>query len=555
MVKKPPAKAKKKNIEQSDVDDDFVSELNQSHDMAMAQKQLQLAERLLKAKKSRVSLLDYIQFMMPHPEYPGDVNFSRYHAGPPHRMIIQMFEESESGRRMRSALSIPPQHGKSLVTSHFGPTWGIGRRPDKHIIVAGYGSDFVQKIGGRVRAIMQSPLYKQVFPGVELQKGSKSKDYMVTNYGGSMLFVGRGEGTTGNPCDHFIIDDPIKDKKEADSPTYREDLYDWYSSVAFSRCHVMTPIFIVHTRWHEDDLIGRLCDPNHPLHDKELAKLWNYINIPAIVQDPGLAAALGIHEGSALWPEKFPLQHLQEAQRINPKTFSALYMGRPTPEDGDFFTKEMFIEYRSPADLPRDLRIYAASDHAVSTDQDADFTCMLIVGVDSQNNIWLLDCFWRRVKTSQAVEEMIRLMKKWDPMIWWAEGDHIKKSIEPFLKKRMEEEQLYIRIDQLSKNSDKRSKAQPIQGWMDLGKVRFPAYASWYQPARSEMLKFDSGTNDDFVDTIANIGRGLKKMIKPSSGTSEQKEKGPPVGTWAWVKKAAVEKERRSKISLSRGDM
>src|SRR3546814_2568410 len=106
----------------------------------------------------------------------------------------------------------------------------------------------------------------------------------------------------------------------------------------------------------------------------------------------------------------------------------------------------LFRSYKR-ADLPPRLRIYAASDHAVGTKQANDKTCLLIVGVDEYDNIWLLDCFWKRTKTDEVVDAMIHMMRKWRPMFWWAEGGHISKSIGPFLFKRMREEKVYVTVE------------------------------------------------------------------------------------------------------------
>ncbi len=521
--------------------------------LRLAEQQIHAAQRALKNRQARKNLQPFIELMMPDPEAPADVEKSRYQVRPHTKLMIQMFEDAEAGRKMRSALSIPPQHGKSTVITQYGAAWALARNPYKHIIVAGYGADFIQKFGSRVRSIFESKQFKQIFPDFELKKGSKAKDYMETTSGGSILFVGRGEGTTGHPCDFFIIDDPIKDKKEADSPTLREDLWDWFNSVVFTRCHVLTPIFIVHTRWHEDDLIGRLCDPEHPHHDPEISQFWLHINVPAILDDELLAYALGLEPGGALWETRFPLRHLQEARRMNPRTFSALYMGRPVPDDGDYFTSET-IRYYTPQELPSGLRIYAGSDHAVTEKQENDATCMIIVGVDEYDNIYLLDAWWQRKKTDVVVEAMLTLIDKWHPIFWWAGKDHITKSIGPFLKKRMNEERIYATISELSEVGDKQQKAQAIQGRMSMGKVFFPRHASWTQNAVRELLRFPQATHDDFVDALANIGRGLNRMVGGSRASGTDRNK-PKEGTLNHLKRETQMKEKRMRLRLIQGGM
>lgn len=526
-------------------------------DFSAAEKQLLVAERALKNKKAFYSLLDFIELMMPDPNHPLDVNFSRYQAKKHHKRIIRLFENAESGKCPATGLSIPPQHGKSTITTLFGPAWALGRDPYKHIIVGGYGSDFITKFGSRVRTVFESKQFRQIFPDFELKKGSKAKDYMETTHGGSILFVGRGEGTTGNPCDLFIIDDPIKDKKEADSPTMREDLWDWYTSVAETRCHILSSVFVVHTRWHEDDLLGRLCDPEHPEHDVELAADWHYENIEAIVEDEMMAMILGVEVGSALWPERFPLDLLEKRRKRAPKVFSALYQGRPTPDDGDFFNREM-MQFYTVDQLPPRLRIYAASDHAVTEKQENDESVCLVAGVDDYGSIYLLDCWHGRKKTDYVVERMIDLMDKHKPIFWWAASDHISKSIGPFLKKRMKERGVYTMISESSEIGDKQQKAQAIQGRMSMGKVFFPKHAPWVSHLIRQVLRFPQATHDDFVDALSHIGRGINKMVNAGRGVANDEEgrkRAPKEGTMAWIKWSARKLERQGQIKGKIGGM
>jgi predicted phage terminase large subunit-like protein len=269
-------------------------------------------------------------------------------------------------------------------------------------------------------------------------------------------------------------------------------------------------IIIIMTRWHEDDLVGRLTDPTNPCFNAEEAATWKIINIPAIAEEDDV---LGRKIGEPLWPERFGLEYLLAFKRRNPVGFSALYQQHPTPAEGDFFKKEYLPTYR-PEQLPKKLRVYGASDHAVGTKQTNDRNCLLIVGVDEDDVIWLLDCWWKRAKADETVEAMIGLMKRWKPVVWWAEGGHISKSIGPFLRRRMREEKVYINVREQTPSADKQQRAQAINGRCAMGMVRFPAAAHWTRDAIDECLKFPGGRNDDFVDTLAHIGLGLNKLQK-----------------------------------------
>lgn len=505
------------------------------------QAELRAAERLLRIRKAKDDLFTFAQLLKPDPNDPDDATKSTFLDRPFPRVLSRTLMEVDSGKHKRLIINVPPRHGKSELTSRIFIPWYLGRHPTRHVIFATYSDKFAQEFGRDVRVNMQHPAYKQVFPGVSLAKGSEAADRMRTNHGGQLIFAGRGGSITGRGGDLIVIDDPIKNSEEAASLGVREDLWTWFNNDVMSR--FMTDeaaILLIQTRWNEDDIPGRLTDPTNPAYNEEEAACWRMLNLPALAEDND---PLGRKPGEPLFPERQSLELLLSARRRDPVAFSALYQQRPSPPDGAFFKADMLNTYASRQDLPQGMRIYAASDHAVATKQNNDRTCMIVVGVDAADVIWLLDVWWKRADTDIVVEQMINLMEKWKPLAWYAEQDHIAKSIGPFLKRRMRERKVYANIVEGKGYQDKIVKAQPLLGRMSMGMVMFPAFAPWWADARDELLKFPRARHDDFVDTLASIGRHLDTLVKGKS--DEVKDEGPKVGSMRWMKEQTKAKEAR----------
>ncbi len=536
---------------------------------------LHAARRLLALKDAKEKLLPFMRLTMPDPNAMDDVTQSLYTTTPQARLLCEIIEKVESGKLKRVAVSISPQTGKSQVLTRGGPAWISGRDPRRHVMVGAYNQDFANEFGDDVRQLINSSGYRQVFPDYKLDKGGAAKDLLITKERGKLAFVGVGGSGTGKPADFFFVDDPVRNDEDANSPAYRDKIWKWFNRVVFTRCHGKTPIVVVHTRWHEDDLIGRLCDPDHPgrkrpVSDGGYAGIetnWQYFNIPAVVTDPGLADALklklevptdpivirefGSKPLASLWEDKFPMTFLAEAKHNDPVGFSALRMGKPSPDDGSYFRVEDIVEY-DVADLPENLRRYGASDHAVSRAQGRDYTVLGCVGVDEHDNLWVLpDLVWDRMETDKTVEEMLIQFRLHKPLLWWMESELISKSFGPFLFKRMQEEHIYTSIDAVTPSKDKSLRARAIQGRMRMRKVRFPRRAPWWPVARAQLLRFPAGANDDFVDWLAHIGMGLTKEVRPRLRSVPKDEY--PSGSIQWILNNAQKRAREGDRRKMRG--
>ena len=533
--------------ETADIDNEVTAPDEGAAKLSALEKRISAAKRAKAAVEARDDFLKFVKFTMPDIEDPEDVELSTFKDAKHHRALAKVLEKVEKGHIPRLIVTLPPRHGKTeLISRRFIP-WLLGKGPYRNIIFATYNEPFSQDVGGDCRNIMQSPSFKQVFPKFRFRLGGLSREKLQAAEGGMAAFVGRGGSITGRGADILIIDDPIKDAEEAMSPTLRQKLWDWFTQVAMTRLMTkFAAVVVVHTRWHEDDLIGRITDPSNPCYSEDEAAKWKIINLPAIALDED---PLGRQQGEALWPERFDLEFLNAAKQLDARGFSALYQQRPTPDDGDLFRADWLVHYEK-SELPSDLRIYAASDHAIGEDKTRnDATVMIVGGVDKYGDIYILDVWWEKQGADKQVEAMLRLAKQHKPLLWFAEKGHISKAIGPFLRKRMQEERVYFSVEEVTPIGNKVQRAQSIMGRMSMKKVKFPKFAPWVMRAREELLKFPNARHDDFVDALAWLGRAVDRMASPTVAKVERNTE--QYGTLGWLKADAAYREKQQRLAAA----
>ena len=502
--------------------------------LAEIEKTLRALKRQQAIQQARDKFMPFVKFTMPDPADPSDVTRSVYDNRRHHDAVAAALEEVEKGNIQFLILTMPPRHGKTELCSRRFPAWFMGRHPEWSVVVAAYNETLAMDFGAEVRRIMVSPAFKQVFPDVRLTKGGAAKDRLQTERGGMATFVGLGGALTGRGAHCLVLDDLVKDFEEARSKSYRDRAWNWFTKVAMTRRMGPKLVIIKFTRWHQDDIIGRLTDPENEHYNRTLAEKIRTINFPAIAEedDPLLRKP-----GEVLWPGAFDRDFLEEQRQMDPLGFESLYQQRPSLADGDMFRRES-IQLYDPGAPPFDvneLRIFGASDHAVATGQRSDYTVLLRAGVDKQHNIYILDAWWQKKPTDVVVEAMIQMLGATPrPLIWWAEKGHISKSIGPFLRKRMSETGVYGNIVEVTPSADKAQRAQSISARTAMGKLYLPKGKPCTEKAINELLAFPNGLHDDFVDALAYIGLGLQSQFPVKRMESQQRPAA--YGTLGWIK-------------------
>lgn len=265
---------------------------------------------------------------------------------------------------------MPPRHGKSEQVSRSLPAMAIGQYPDWSIISTSYGIDLALDFSRDVRNLIATSRFQRLFPGVELSADSKAKNRWHVNGGGGYIAAGIGSAITGRGANLLIIDDPYKSRADAESETIRESTWAWYKATAYSRLEKDGAVIAVQTRWHEDDLGGRLDEAEaNGEGDK-----WERVDFPAI-RDPQTGVAVDGEDGIALWPERFPLETLRNIRSvIGERDWWSLYQQKPRPPGGSFYSIDSFLDEGQP--IPDDIQhvdeIYAVVDTAMKTGKSND---------------------------------------------------------------------------------------------------------------------------------------------------------------------------------------
>lgn len=470
-------------------------------------KELHELHELLKqqtCERARENLLPFAVYTRPH-----------YKPNWHHRLICSYLDRFAAGEIKRLMLFVPPQSGKSELVSRCLPAFLLGRNPDKSIIACSYGADLASKMNRDVQRIIDSTEYTEVFPETKLNSTNiktlaqgtwlrNSTEFEIVGRRGVYRSAGVGGAITGMGLDFGVIDDPIKNQEEAYSPVYRERVWDWYTSTFYTRLRGKdSGILLTLTRWHEDDLAGKLLkqaekDPK--------ADQWVQLMLPAICE-PGKHPQDPREIGEALWPDRYPAEFLLKHQSNNMYVWNALYQQRPAPLEGGI-VKRNWLKYYDH--LPPDVTDWTMSmDLTFKETRKGSYVCIQV---------------WCRKGARYYLVEQVRARMDFPTTIRSVVGMHElfpqcrtilieDKANGPALIDTLKES--IPGIIPVAARGSKEERLHAVSSYFEAGNVWLPN-TSWIQGYTEELVSFPNAPYSDQVDTTTQVLARYAKKTKTS---------------------------------------
>ncbi len=428
-----------------------------------------------------------------------------------HLLLLQKLQQTMETPGGRCMVFMPPGSAKSTYASIVAPIWAMGRWPGYKIILTSHKSELAKKHGRRARNIVRSRKYAGLFQTGISAETSAAHEWALAN-GSEYMSAGVLAGVTGNRANGVIVDDPIAGREEAESELVRRKVKEAYDDDIKTRLLPNGWVFLIQTRWHEDDLAGSILPDGYegqsgPILCRD-GKVWEVISLAAECErydDP-----LGRKPGEYLWTEWFPETHWQEFKR-NPRTWSSLYQQRPSPAEGTFFRAEWFAQRYDR--LPKTLTHYMTGDFAVTQD-GGDFTELAVWAQDATGHSYPVDWWSGQGTAAEWIERLLDLVARYRPVRFIGEGGPIRRAIEPFLTQRMRDRGVFVACEWLPSSSSKEARSASFQAMCQMGRVTFPE-TPWAQAVIDQLLRFPAGKHDDKVDACSLFGEWCDMLLKP----------------------------------------
>lgn len=443
-----------------------------------------------KSEKSaeRVILWKFIKKVMP------SYKFYKFHA-----TVIEQLQRVIDGKCNRLILQVPPRHGKSLLASQLLPAAYLLAHPDRYVGISSYSAELAEGFSRKARGYFKDG-------GGLLNESSKAVNAWGTEGGGGLWAAGVGGAVTGRSGHLLIIDDPVKNREDAESARMMDKLNDWYTSTLYTRLepHVGA-IVVIQTRWSENDMIGQLLENEHNVSEKGREN-WTIVDLPALYEDAGDRPPLPPHcptiadwresVGEALCPQRYDtdaLERIREA--VGSRDFASLYQQRPAPEGGNMFSPDWWQFYDWDTPLPTFQRVILSVDCTFTDAKKSDYVVGTVVG-QAGSQFYVLDLVREKLDVVGTMAMIARLYKRHN-----LSGTVIELAASGFAVYQMMQKKVPGLIG-VRPDKSKESRAAGIVPMVEAGNVYLPASTPWLDAFLNEFALFPASKNDDMVDSL-----------------------------------------------------
>ena len=491
----------------------------------------QAAKRLLTIQKAQDSFHGFVQAVSPEFEL-ADFQLE----------LIDVLDKLESGSlgKRRLLITMPPRHGKSWLASTLFPVYYLAKRPNRNVLATSYNQDLAKTFGRQTRDNARESIIQQAFPDFILSDESRAVDDWRTASGGGYYATGLGGSTTGRAATLLLVDDPVKAREEADSATQRNKTWSYYVSALTTRKQpepngASAIEIVILTRWHPDDLAGRIMETEDW---KEGA--WEHVNFPAIRRVAGSVkksvASLPeddpryIPKGElskvspskrtyleekeeALWPTRFPIEELRKRERLDPREFASLYQQSPFIAGGNLIKSGWWRQYK---EKPECSTVIIAADTAFKKTETADYSVMMVLGMDRAGDIFILDVVRGRYDFPELKRAAVMLNTRWRGQGlrgFYIEDKASGQSLIQELRNQSGISVIPVRV-----TTDKVSRLNAVTPLIEGGRVFVPDSADWIDEFMTEAQSFPNGKHDDQIDAMT---MGLEAIAKMGGQASD----------------------------------
>jgi len=444
------------------------------------------------------------------------VQYPNYRFSPHNYLISQKLRDLESGEIRRLMIFMPPRHGKTMQVSEYFPAWYLGRNPHHQVIAATYSYERASDIGRKVRNQLIDPLHQNIFKECNISADSKGANKLSTQQDGNYYSVGVGGAIVGRGANLFIIDDPVKSREEAESITARRKIIEWFKAVAYTRLMPDNRIVLVMTRWHFDDLAGRLLD--------EGKEPWEILSLPAIAESDDI---IGRKPGEALWSSDYPVETLEGIRNsIGSREWNAQYQQRPLDEEGGMIKLKNFKRYEERELMKYDVaamaggqltekpfgihRIVLSWDTAFKEAEINDPSSCTVWGI-SKMGYYLLHVFNKRMGFPALKRTAIKIWNRYMKYEMGVVGMLVEDRASGQSLIQVLNNETNIPVIAIKADSNKTIRADEISPLIEAGHVHLPENAPWLVRYETQMAQFPLGREDDDVDSTTQFLRWVSR--------------------------------------------